>query len=546
MSGRKLTAYLVLAAGIALWTALGLVSMHVPFGRDQGVAAYVAEVMARGGVIYKDVYHFNLPGIFFVYRASMFTGLGWPESVNVTQVLFTALTCLCLYFAGTRFASPLTAAFGSVLYGAFATVIYTNYWDIAQKESLACLPLGLALLFFLALAGPGEGGDRASFRRLCFQAVMAGLFSGLAAQFKPTLGIVLACSLYAAWLFRGRKLRALAVVALSAAGFVLAFIPTAVYLVGHDALDPMLNTMVRFGGSYAGRRYQDLVLVLTSPFKSIIRWAYQWSFLVVLAAIAAARLWRLDRGVRMAFLFGALLLFQVILQMKFFSYHWIPLLVPGSLLAARGAGLLLQDIGRAESAVPLSRRRQYALSAVLFALLLGNLWPDARRYRRELLYDRGRIDDVNFLAPYGPWGRGDICPLAMKEAANYIDKHTTPPDPILVVGHEMGLYVLAGRFAPTRFAYDQPLVSEAKYLMGKLSRQALRHEFIKEIDARPPLYILVIRNDQTSIEPEDSYTQMQAFPELKQRIDREYALQTIIEDYMIYRRLPQGADKGAG
>ncbi len=63
--GKLETILLVLILPLTL--GLSLVSIHVPFARDQGVAAYVGSLILEGKSPYRDVYHFNLPGIFFVY-----------------------------------------------------------------------------------------------------------------------------------------------------------------------------------------------------------------------------------------------------------------------------------------------------------------------------------------------------------------------------------------------------------------------------------------------------------------------------------------------
>jgi hypothetical protein len=305
----------------------------------------------------------------------------------------------------------------------------------------------------------------------------------------------------------------------------------------------MIDSMIFYGGFYGGQKYHSALGVAFSGARNIIEWAYDWRFLTALALIAAARSWRRERAVMAAALCAALLLLQVVIQMKFFTYHWIPLLLPGSLRAAKGAGVMLGGDGEAAGAGPQWRGGRFAVALVLAALFLGNLLPDAGRYRREMLYDEGRIDQVNFLAPYGPWGKGDICPLAQNEVAKYIKQRTNPDDPILVVGNELGLYVMAERFSPTPFAYDQPLNMDYSGPIKRLSRLAIRLLFMNKITQRPPLYILVLRNDQTSIEPVDSYTQLNGFRKFKQWIGDNYYLETIIEDYMIYRKLPPGAGK---
>jgi hypothetical protein len=559
MKAQDLKALLLLAVGLGVFSALGFLSIHVPLGRDQGVAAYVAEVMARGGAVYGDVYHFNLPGIFFTYLLARASGLGWPESVNLLHVIFTVLAYVAVFLAGRRLLSPLAAAFSALFYGSFAVVMYTDYWDIAQKDSLACLPLSLALLFYLKVS-PDKGavdgteddaGDqtrKAAPGRpgLFVSSLLAGLFTGAAAQFKPTLGIVLLVALYAAWEHWRRPGRAAVVFMGCVLGFAVSFLPLLAYLAHYNALDTMLDSVVRFGSFYGVQHYDDAGGALVSTGKSLARWLYNWRFLAVLAIVAKAVRTR-DSRLRLVALFGALLLIQVVIQMKFFSYHWIPLLVPGSILAAAGGSRLLRDKEGKASEAGAGRYSLYrnALVVILIALFIGNLWPEAKRYNREYLFYQGRIDSVNFLSPYGPWGRGDVCPLAMREAAGYIMRNTAPDDPVLVFGHELGLYVLAKRFAPTRFAYDQPLVTDpgdsaefARY------RDALRAEFIADLEAAPPVYIVVMEDDRTGIEPEDSYTQMQSFPELKERIEQYYQLETIIEDYHIFRRTARAAGRG--
>jgi len=431
MKAEDLKALLVLSIGLGLFSALGFLSIHVPLGRDQGVAAYVAEVMARGGVVYGDVYHFNLPGIFFTYSLARASGLAWPESINLLHVIFTGLAYIFVFLAGRRLLPPLAAAFSGLFYGAFAVVMYTDYWDIAQKDSLACLPLSLSLLFYLRMlpgnrgerGDPAEGaGDRGRESEpgifgLAISSSLAGVFTGAAAQFKPTLGIVLICLLYAVWAHRRSPGRAAVIFAGCILGFAVSFLPMLAYLVHYNVLDTMLDSVVRFGYFYGGQHYDDASGALLNTGKSLVKWLYSWRFLAALVIVAMAGRTR-DFRFRLVALFGFLLLAQVIIQMKFFSYHWIPLLIPAAILAAQGGSLLLNGSGQGAWSPSPARQSApaYALILILLALFIGNLWPEAKRYNREYLFYQGKIDSVNFLLPYGPWGKGDICPLAMREA----------------------------------------------------------------------------------------------------------------------------------
>ena len=519
--------------GAALTLALGLVSIHIPFGRDQGVAAYGAEVLARGGAIYRDFYHFNLPGIFFAYRLAFLLPLPRVEAVNLLHLLSVLVTYLLVWRAAREDLEPLGAAAAAWLYGAFAIVIYTTYWNIAQKDSLAAPFLAAALWVLLRHVKAREGAvamplGPAGLLRLA----LFGLFAGLAAQFKPPLGIIiLAATPVVAREARDRS-RLLAAAALPAAGFAVAFIPLAVYLLASGTGGEMLNSVWRFGGFYGGQNYRGFFGTAADAGWKLLAWAYDWRFLVALGLVGTvAGLAR--RGARTATLFFALLLFQVVAQMKFFTYHWVPLLVPLSILAAGGAADVL-SVPRDQISGP----RRWALALLLIALLAGNLGPETTRYRREFLYDLGRVPRDNFLAPYGKWGSGDLSPLASAAVADYLGGHTQPDERVLVFGLEPGLYVASGRFPPTRFAYDQPLVTEPGGNSAFAAyRQQLRKQFMRDLSANLPVYIVVIENDATGVESKDSATQMREFPELSSLIERHYILETKIEDYFLYRRL---------
>ena len=67
---------------LILVSLLSLLSIHIPLGRDQGVAAYFGWRILNGEAVYRDLYHFNFPGIFYSYALALkLFGLK-PEAVN--------------------------------------------------------------------------------------------------------------------------------------------------------------------------------------------------------------------------------------------------------------------------------------------------------------------------------------------------------------------------------------------------------------------------------------------------------------------------------
>jgi hypothetical protein len=67
---------------------------------------------------------------------------------------------------------------------------------------------------------------------------------------------------------------------------------------------------------------------------------------------------------------------------------------------------------------------------------------------------------------------------------------TTPQDTILVWGWESGIYFMAQRESPTRFALPFALYIKTPY------QDEFAHILLKEVEARPPAYIADIRNPE--------------------------------------------------
>ena len=184
---KRETILLLLALTFTL--ALSLVSIHVPLARDQGVAAYIASMILSGKAPYKDIYHFNLPGIFFAY-ATAFKLFGQSvTAINLFDALYRALTLLSVWALGRKIGGWRTGLWAGFLYGTFSTIVYTGYWDMAQKETFTILPLSLAGIFFLS-NGSSQGRrylclflKGSGYRRGGYRDAIDGLQASLSVRF---------------------------------------------------------------------------------------------------------------------------------------------------------------------------------------------------------------------------------------------------------------------------------------------------------------------------------------------------------------------------
>lgn len=515
---------------ILLFTlGISLLSIHVPFARDQGVAAYVASLMLDGKAPYRDVYHFNLPGIFFMYAlAFKLFGLS-VDSINLADALYRCLTLVSVWLLGRKIAGVKSGLWAAFLYGIFSTILYSDYWDMAQKETFTVLPLCLsALLLFSALQS-----ERAALLKL----FLSGVFSACACCFKPTLGLAFIVLL--AYSIKGEdkpaRKRLLYLISMCL-GFLLAWTPLIIYLLSHDAFRDMLEGVFIFGRFYGGSRYTGLKALAGLPIIKTWEWLFEWRFLSAAGLIGVIAFSKDDTpGWKFLLLWFVSIYLNVIIQMKFFTYHWIPLLAPVSIFAAKGISEILPVFPRRKSGLI-----HWAAALLAFFLFLGNLWPQAARYKRELFYDLGLISKKDFIKPYGKWGFGDVCVNAGLKVADYLAQGTAPGQKVLAFSIEPGIYFHSCRTAPTRFAYDQPLTADTRgNERFKAYQQDLREEFMQDLEREHPVYIVVVENDTSVIEPVDSFQQMHEFREFADWIDKYYYLETKIEHYYIYRIKPE-------
>jgi len=109
---------------------------------DEGQLAAIADRIARGQVLYRDVYTGIFPGVYHVAAWAMEV---FGEDLVVLrrlQLLINALTALCLWRLGLRVARPAWPALAPALVG-FPGLTMLNYSPLSLLFALAAL---LALL----------------------------------------------------------------------------------------------------------------------------------------------------------------------------------------------------------------------------------------------------------------------------------------------------------------------------------------------------------------------------------------------------------------
>jgi 4-amino-4-deoxy-L-arabinose transferase-like glycosyltransferase len=224
----------VLTAGLmALTFGLRIPFWPRPLDMDEGLYAYGGWQLLQGSVLYRDLWDFKPPGIYFL-NALVFR-LSSPDALNIylCAAIFSSLTCFAVYRVADLLWGRSTACYSSLLFALFAV---SPYWQGCglNTEVFMIAPMVWSLYFVLRHA---ENGDIRAF-------FIAGLLLGIATLFKQVagLGIVVAATagFYTVKSHENGLRKALAFLLSFFAGVLLPWIVFALYFLYLGALKDFL------------------------------------------------------------------------------------------------------------------------------------------------------------------------------------------------------------------------------------------------------------------------------------------------------------------
>ncbi|HTE86177.1 MAG TPA: glycosyltransferase family 39 protein [Dehalococcoidia bacterium] len=525
---------LALAGCIVL--ALGLPTILFPLGPDQAIFSYIAHRISLGGFPYVSAWDQKPPAIYLLY----IIGIHFPgpvmRNVRLFDLCMLGLTLSAIYLFAHKIWNRTAAFSAALLYGSAYTTEY-GYWHMAQPDGYTALPLCLsAWLYYRFLR-----------ERRVWPYVAAGFLTGFAFQlrfFSALIGIAL---VYVEWNFAqaggvawGAGLRAaVRRIAWFSGGFVGMQALFAVYLLMGHALGAYLMTEFTFASRYArlGGEYSPNGLTLTAfeyaarENTALIMAAHLAIVIPALIAVALALRLNGDRRVREVALLALTAYVGVLVQAKFFWYHWLAVLPFAALLGGKGladlSALLLREQRRAVAYLSL------AMAVIALVYLSPAMTEGAIQQWRGLRnYYGGEASRRAFNNQFGPYAGGTYSYLADAQVARYINERTRPGDTIYIYGYEALVYLLAERESASRFFYVFPVIST-------WTPPEWRAEWVRELNARLPRYLLVQANEGapwiTGLH-EDTARYAAHDPDLQQLLVAHYDLETTIEDFTIYRR----------
>ncbi len=477
---------------IVLLVACSLSALSWPLGYDQGIFAWAGRRVASGGAPYVDAWDQKGPLVFVLFAAVLrFLGDG-VLSIRLFDLLVLALSSCGLVLGLRTLSTPSFARWTAVCF-AFAYLSGTFY-ATAQPDGWVALAMVPALL---PLATRPRDGRVGAF-------ILCGLMLGCAVLVKQIYVALFLVPLVSWWSHRPtqswRQLLALAAAAATPCLIVLFWLHRvgawSAYIDAHFAYNAAYASVAEFA------LRERLTGAITSLGDSPIVAA-----LFIPAAWGAFSLRRSPIALTTLGSWWLMSLALVMVQNKFFRYHWTLTMPPMLVLAAIGLRVRLGSSGSEPRGRPDSSPTWWmwaATAAMVVLCAVHPVWESARFVATQL----GRVSYADYIDGFG-------IPGPSRRVSEYLREHTTPDERVLVWGLNADIHFLSEREPPGRFSFIVPIMIGA----GTLPVQRYRDEYIRAVDARPPRFII----ENTTLTTLFGYsTRMEDFQPLHDRVTTHY------------------------
>ncbi len=503
-------------------------SIAEPLGIDQGLWASAARAMARGQLLYRDVWDQKPPAIFLTYLAA-FRLLGWtPASIAWLDIAASSLTAGLLFAGVRRLGGPLMAAAAAALYSVLTVPSWQFRYGGFLDRSVAETFIGLSV------AAGAWCAVRLKDNASPWSAIGLGVAAGAAIAFKPNAGVYLPALLV--WIAccggegRPRLLRAALAAAL---GSAVIPVLTMIWLWRLGVLPEAKVALLDFNRFYVAQDFNaetfaiDFAKAIWSRVKSDPLWL-AGAVGAGAAFVDLVRSKRIDPVPALAVVWGAAAALVIAANgNRLFSTYFLQAHPP---LAVMAAWLLVRALR-----APLFHQAAAATAAVLMALLLARRNYPARVYeaaRADLAQLVHREEPARYQERFGGYatGRG-YSARANAEVAEYVKSHTGPDDTIYEFGLQSGIYFYTDRLPAHRFLRVNEFVPTT-FPNPDFTLEAVT----RELASRHPVY-LVFEQVHTGTVMGNAVDHLQEQPEIE-RLLLDYHLESRIEDFTLYRLRP--------
>ena len=435
--------------------------LNVPFERDEGEYAYLAQLMLRGIAPFKLAYNMKLPGTSVFYATAMAVFGQTIQGARIGFLIANVLTTILVFCLGKKLLGTLGGLASSIAYATLS--ISTGMLGLFGHATHFVALFGTAgILVFVT--------DEKS-RRL-WRVFSAGVLLGLAFMMKQPGAIYAACAVtWLAWEWvrsRERSWRKLVVEQASlCGGIALPLIATLLWFAKAGVLAKAWFWIVQYGAAYASPLpLNDAVLSFVI---AVSGFGPSNALLWLLALAGTLVLIFSDSGLKYRGLMLTLLGFSAlgVCPGFYFRQHYFVLALPA---AALMVGAACQFVA---NQLPVSSGRWMAIA------LVGLAATQAFYSQRDVLFTMPVSQVSRYTYGTNPF------PESI-EIARYIAAHSRPDDRIAIIGSEPQIYFYARRLSATGFIYTYALMEPQPFALDMQVAMA------GEIERAQPAYIVFV------------------------------------------------------
>lgn len=428
-------------------------SLSYPFGRDQAMFAYIGYAWTQGQLPIRDAFDVKPPAIYIVYYLLELFNHG-TIGPRVVDAIATATISASVFTLGVRLGSRHVGIAAAFLYPIYYYFFF-DFWHTAQSEHLstACLAVALALL------ATSDG------RR--WRTIVAALFVVLMISFKPTNVVMI---LPALPLLKGKKIFW---ITMPVIGLVLGA-ALCIYYELNGSLSS-LSELLTAQSNYA-RRGAPVSFDLQSTFRTQ---AFIWMPLFVAVIAGTGGVWIRTRLSDVALLWCTGAFATILIQGRFFSYHFVSMAMPALMIGCISYSNLLTcrfPITRSGAVVSLG------LIGFCFRCVPNNyIMP-------SLMLHSGQMTRSDYLKRFD--GLLGFSSFSNEVATEYIGATTTPHQTLSVLAFEPYLYYGSKRLSASRHLSLAPLYGELQIPVEVRERWIA--ELRRDCEENPPNVLVTI------------------------------------------------------
>ena len=445
-----------------------------PFAWDHGIFAWIGDVINRGGMPYRDAWDMKGPLAYYVYAFSQWIFGHNMWGIRIIDCIFLLISTNSLFLLIRSLTNTVTARWASVLYVLW--FLSGNYTHTAQPDGW------VGFIVIIIVSSIVNTKEQIS----CFHLIVLAMLISLSTLVKPIYAVfIVLLIIHILWYRKSdpqNRFYLLIPILVSAFCIPVAIIAAWFYFNG------MLQDFIDLNLFYPATIYSGVTsLSFGNRIKGVVEFFFKGHVTTIIlpsAILGYTILWRKSKV--NAFLLLAWILttiFVVMIQNKFFLYHWTIIYAPLTILSAIGfysvffKSLKVRD---ETTKFPYDVTRVFVIITFVVLLFHASMHP-AFEVARWFGYITGATSQKSYYDNFGFPG-DDIL------AAKYINENTSVNDHVLVWGWNTAIIYLSERQSPTRFGFSMPLIMGS----GNATPKTLyRQEFMNNLHKKPPVYIVV-------------------------------------------------------